>query len=70
MKSNRPARVTNSPPHGEISGDKKKKKEYQTSSSPDPQHDPDLLHLFGEKKEGKRVFLITKWTENCITENS
>lgn len=56
MKSNRPARVTNSPQHGEISGDIKK--EYQTSST--LQHGPDLLHLSGAKKGGKRVFLITK----------
>lgn len=32
MKSNRPALVTNSPQHGEISGDMKK--EYQGTSTP------------------------------------
>ena len=64
MKSNRPARVTNSPPHGEISGDiLKKKKNTKPVAPPTPQHDPDLRHLFGEKKVGggeERVFLITK----------
>ena len=65
MKSNRPARVTNSPPHGEISGDilKKKKKTTKPVAPPTLQHDPDLLHLFGEEKGrggGERVFLITK----------
>ena len=51
-------------------GIKKKKKNTKPVAPLTPQHDPDLLHLFGEKKGGKRVFLITKWTENCITENS